>query len=184
MKPFKFIFALTIAVLFGFHLSANAHSVLKDSNPKEGEVVTESLKEMTISFNTKVENGSQFYLVNSDGKKQVPDQIEVNEQNMIGTFKDPLENSTYTLHWKIIGADGHPVEGNFTFQVSADEQEQVNDNDNTIETPQANESVDENTNNQTKEESKNNLSPIMIGVIVLLAVIAIGMFIRVIRMGK
>ena len=37
---------------------------------------------------------------------------------MWATFLQPLENGDYKVEWKIIGADGHPIEGDFSFSVN------------------------------------------------------------------
>lgn len=37
----------------------------------------------------------------------------------------PLENGNYTVSYKIIGADSHVIEGNYTFSVDRPEQEQA-----------------------------------------------------------
>ena len=31
---------------------------------------------------------------------------------------NPLENGKYKVEWKIIGADGHPINGEFSFSVN------------------------------------------------------------------
>ena len=43
---------------------------------------------------------------------------------MTAGFLSPLDNGTYTVEWKIIGADGHPIQGTYSFMVNQDELEE------------------------------------------------------------
>ena len=36
---------------------------------------------------------------------------------MWANFLQPLKNGNYIVDWKIIGTDGHPIEGTFSFSV-------------------------------------------------------------------
>lgn len=111
-----------ISILF-FLLGTNvfAHSHLKDSSPKNGEVITEQLKDITLTFETKVENASTFTVQDQDGKDIPLSQVSVNNNQLVGTPKDDMSNGGYTIHWKIIGTDGHPLEGDIPFSVQSAE---------------------------------------------------------------
>ena len=37
---------------------------------------------------------------------------------MVGNLEAPLDHGDYQVLWNIIGADGHPIEGTFTFSVN------------------------------------------------------------------
>ena len=37
---------------------------------------------------------------------------------MVGNLEAPLDHGDYQVLWNIIGADGHPIEGTFTFNVN------------------------------------------------------------------
>jgi copper resistance protein C len=107
-----------ISILF-FLVGTNvfAHSHLEDSSPKNGEVVTEPLKDITLTYETKVEVASTFTLKDQSGTDIPLSKISVNNNQLVGTLKDELANGGYTIHWKIIGSDGHPLEGDIPFSL-------------------------------------------------------------------
>jgi copper resistance protein C len=99
---------------------AFAHTGLGESVPKEGEVVTEQLNQLTLSFETKIENGSSLELINQSNETFKPDQVLINNNQLLGQFNS-LPNGEYTVIWKIIGADGHIVEGKYAFSLQVPE---------------------------------------------------------------
>lgn len=111
-----------VSMLF-FLLGTNvfAHSHLEDSSPKNGEVVTQELKDITLTFETKLEQTSSFSLKNQNGTEIPLTQVTVDGNKLVGTPTDKLENGGYTVHWKIIGIDGHLLEGDIPFTVQLPE---------------------------------------------------------------
>ncbi|WMT18449.1 copper resistance CopC family protein [Parageobacillus toebii] len=93
-----------------------AHSYLSSSNPKERETVTTPLKTITLTFETKIEKLSTMHLFKSGN--EIPfNNITVKDNQLIGTVSTPLENGSYTIVWKIVGEDGHPITGEIPFDV-------------------------------------------------------------------
>lgn len=108
-----------IASMFFFLSVTNvfAHSYLETSSPKNGEVVTASLKEITLSFETKIESASTFTLKDANGSALSVTNISVAGNTLTGALEKELENGAYKIHWKIIGQDGHLLEGDIRFSV-------------------------------------------------------------------
>lgn len=107
-----FIAALVIVL----PASAWAHTGLKTSNPADGDVVTASLAQLELTFNTVIEPLSALTVTN-EGGEEIPVRIETGNNEMKGVFEQPLENGTYTVKWRIIGEDSHNVDGSYTFKV-------------------------------------------------------------------
>lgn len=107
---FSFVFLI-------FSNQALAHTTLSDSTPRDGEVVTQPLQELTLFFETKVEETSKIDVTNSDGESIKLENFVIEDEVMWATFLEPLKNGTYDVNWSIIGADGHPIEGTFSFSV-------------------------------------------------------------------
>lgn len=127
-----------------------AHSVLLDANPEEGEVVVDHLSTISLDFNTKIEKGSSFYIVNESKGKIIPNNINFDESLIEGEFNSGLPGGNYTLYWSVIGADGHQVTGNYTFEIQVTEKE---DKDNSEEEEVSNQdSIEEKDINQNVEE--------------------------------
>ncbi|MGL3067063.1 MULTISPECIES: copper resistance CopC family protein [Planococcus] len=156
-----------------------AHTTLESANPAEGDVVTEELQEMVLEFNTDLEQGSSFTVEDGSGQ-EVPISVEMGEQSMTGTLGAAIANGTYTVNWKIIGADGHPIEGTYAFTL------EISDDSSSSETTE--EAVptteDESADQGGTEESQNenlaasqeatNAPYVMVIVLMVLAVIAVG----------
>src|SRR3954471_17762847 len=90
-----------LSSLFIFLFGANvfAHSHLEDSTPKNGEIVTESLKTITLSFGTNVEPTSTFTLVDEKNTSIPLSEVSINANQLIADVENELINSSYTIHW-------------------------------------------------------------------------------------
>ncbi|UFU00323.1 copper resistance protein CopC [Radiobacillus kanasensis] len=134
---------VTALVLFFLLVpTVQAHSVLVESNPAEGATIQEELTEVALTFNTKVEEGSTFTLVSTDGQEQVPTEIVVSDSTLTGTYDTPIPNGEYTVQYNVIGADGHPIEGSYSFSVAVEASE-----------PEAEEPTESPEEETTEEES-------------------------------
>lgn len=135
----------------------SAHTSLSSSNPAEGQVVTENLEQITLDFASTIEELSTMELV-KNGKKVALEEIKVENKQLIGRISNPLDNGTYTILWKIIGEDGHPINGEINFSVQTDQ----NQSETNPATPEENQDTqDQNSqSNQTQQNSveQNNAS--------------------------
>ncbi|WP_168193770.1 copper resistance CopC family protein [Lysinibacillus sp. SGAir0095] len=109
--PFSFIF------LFTFVNNAFAHTHIESSSPQSEEVLIEELKEITLTFEGKIEQSSSFTLQNAAGDSIPVDNISISENVLTGSLTNPIENGEYLIIWNIIGADGHLIEGEIPFTV-------------------------------------------------------------------
>lgn len=177
----KKLLLLTFGFFLMFTTSSFAHTGLKDSSPVNDEIVKEELKTITLTFETKIELSSTFKLENSNGESIPLEDISLNENQMVGNLTSPLDNDRYQVHWRIIGADGHPIEGEFTFQVDvpvdeAKEPEQKAKKE-TIKEPES--------SNSEEEDDQNNLPAYVIpGVIGILIALFVASFLSIMRRGK
>ena len=114
----KKMFLFTLFLFLAFVNNALAHTGLESSSPQDGDIISEELQQITLTFETKIEQGSTFELQNLNGKTIPIENISVSENQIIGNFLNPLENGEYQVNWKIIGADGHPIDGEFSFSVN------------------------------------------------------------------
>lgn len=105
-----------------FLLCANqawAHTSLKESTPKDGEILTQSIQELTLTFATKVEQTSTVTVSTSEQETVALDSLVIEDDQIKATFAELLKNGAYEAKWEIIGADGHPMEGSIAFSVDA-----------------------------------------------------------------
>ncbi|BDH63592.1 copper resistance protein CopC [Ureibacillus massiliensis] len=101
--------------------TANAHSVLENSTPGDGEQLSETINRIELSFNTRIENGSTLTLVNDTGDVINPSSHEINDNMLVATFEDSLEPGSYQVNWKVVGADGHLIENQYSFTIKESE---------------------------------------------------------------
>lgn len=100
-----------------------AHTTLTSSNPEAGQVLTEQIEQLELTFATEIEEGSSMILQGPSGTVEVTE-VSIAGNVMLGTLINELANGQYTISWKIIGADGHPIEGEVPFSVEIEAAEE------------------------------------------------------------
>lgn len=130
----------------------SAHTSLSSSNPSEGQVVTENLEQIILTFGTSIEELSTMDLV-KDGNKIPLEGIKVENKQLSGTIAKPLENGPYIIQWTIVGEDGHPIKGEINFVVEM-EQNVTEENPATPEESEGTEEDDSQTD-QVEQNSEN-----------------------------
>lgn len=177
----KKLLLITFVFMFIFTTSALAHTGLETSSPEDGEVVTEEMREIALTYEGKIEQGGTLEVSNSNGQSIPVEDISIADTQMTGTFTNALENGDYTVVWNIIGADGHPIAGEFSFTVDVPVSEKAVENESEAEANSQDVNQDE-TPLENVEDTKTNeqsqlpsyLIPVI--VIVLIAII-VGIFV-------
>lgn len=170
LLPSLFIFMLMPVV-------GSAHTALEESSPADGKTVAEEPQEIVMEFNTGLEEASSFTVENAEGEK-IPFDIALEGQKMTGTPGAAMPDGEYTVNWKIIGADGHPIEGAYAFTVKGDEEtapseanegtaESVSEESKQVAAPLLDEQ-------QSDQEESSSAPYVMVIVLMVLAVIAVG----------
>jgi copper resistance protein C len=182
LKKIIFILFCTLIVLPSF---VHAHTSLSSSNPTEGQVVTENLEQIILTFGTSIEVLSTMDLV-KDGTIIPLEDIKVENKQLIGTIAKPLENGSYIIQWKIVGEDGHPIKGenNFVVEMAQNgveptpvtpEETEANKEDESetkqIEQKKNEQNIASDTSEKTDEQNNNGSSTMLITVFIILIVI-------------
>ncbi|MGW7284242.1 copper resistance protein CopC [Streptomyces sp. NPDC054847] len=128
--PVRVLLAVTVLVgtVLGALLAgaspAAAHAALTGSNPKDGAVVATAPKEVTLTFSEQIAMGDDSIRVLEPSGKRA-DTAKVRDLGTGGTvaygvdLHAGLPDGTYTVAWKAVSADSHPVSGAFTFSIGA-----------------------------------------------------------------
>ena len=100
-------------------------------------------------------------VLNSNGESVALGNFVIEDDEMWATFLQPLENGDYKVEWKIIGADGHPIEGEFSFSVNvpiteAPAEEQIEPQEETKPQPNV-EEKEVDTVNEAKDRKFNKI---------------------------
>lgn len=111
-----------VAVL-GSAAPASAHAVQTDSSPAEGSVVSSAPRQVTVTFSEEVSmSDGSIRVLGPDGKRVDEDKVRVVSggavERAVG-LKSDVPKGTYTVSWRAVSADSHPVAGAFTFSVGA-----------------------------------------------------------------
>ncbi|ALS77698.1 copper resistance protein CopC [Planococcus sp. ANT_H30] len=165
-KFFVFVFLLLLVPV-----SVQAHTTLLSSTPAEGENIMEALKEVQLVFGTKIEEGSTMTIEGESGSFEF-DRIVVGDDSLVGTLNEALPNGSYRILWNIIGEDGHPIEGEITFGVSIEIEEEVTPAvvSEKTEEPEAKTTAASETVAETQTESDSNL---LVTILLVLAAILV-----------
>lgn len=105
--------------VFPSHFSAHAY-IIKTS-PFDNEILTKSPREIVIQFDESIQSPFDSIKVFDAAGHQVDQQngkVDPNRPSILKTgLKPNLPKGTYRVQWRVISADGHPVEGVISFQI-------------------------------------------------------------------
>ncbi|MGN9844997.1 copper resistance CopC family protein [Nonomuraea sp. H19] len=119
-SPLAALTAILAALLvLGTAAPALAHDALKSSSPAKGAEV-KALDEVTLEFTAKVR--SPFVIVRGPGDTR----YELGKPETAGAVvrqavKGPLADGKYTIAYRVVSSDGHPIEGEIPFTVKGAE---------------------------------------------------------------
>lgn len=176
MKYIQLIVAIGIAFLL-FSTPAMAHTELSSTNPSNGEVLTEPITEIGLTYSGQIEQGSVFELRLTTGEEVAVEEFSIMDGVLTGTLAAPLENGDYEVVWNSISEDGHPLNGQFGFTVDVPVVEEPVEEEVTEEESEETVVVEDEpaedvlSNSQTQAE--NTTSP-MIWIIAIAALLLVG----------
>ncbi|MFF7641534.1 copper resistance protein CopC [Streptomyces canus] len=113
--------SVLVLLLFGGAGAASAHAALRATDPKDGAVLKSAPRDITLTFTESVGLlDDSFRVLDPDGKR-----LKVGDAGHGAGGSDTarvslpakLAQGTYTVAWRVVSADSHPVSGAFTFSV-------------------------------------------------------------------
>ncbi|MFE0583335.1 copper resistance CopC/CopD family protein [Streptomyces sp. NPDC058874] len=115
------LLAALCALLLGGAGPACAHAGLSGSDPGDGAVLTTDPRYVTLTFTESVGFVEDSLRVLSPRNERVnprPAQhVDRKENTARVELSDDLPRGTYTVAWRVVSADGHPISGAFTFSL-------------------------------------------------------------------
>jgi copper transport protein len=110
-----------VLLLFGGAGAASAHAALRSTDPEDGTVLKSAPRDITLTFTESVGLlDDSFRVLAPDGKRvKVGDAGHGPGGSDTARVSLPaqLAQGTYTVAWRVVSADSHPVSGAFTFSV-------------------------------------------------------------------
>ncbi|MFF7675599.1 copper resistance CopC/CopD family protein [Actinacidiphila glaucinigra] len=112
-----------LGLLFGTAAPASAHAALVGSDPAQGSVVKTAPAQVRLTFSEGVLlSRDAIRVLGPDGERaETGDANDGGRGNTTAAvaLRPGLGNGTYTVAWKAVSADSHPVAGAFTFSIGA-----------------------------------------------------------------
>jgi len=107
-----------VVVLLGY-APAQAHNILVTAYPARGGRVNESPEYVSVTFDKPVQDGfTELTVLGPDGTHWATGTPAINGNTVSATL-DPLGPAgLYTIEYRIVSADGHPVSGESTFTLT------------------------------------------------------------------
>lgn len=98
--------------------SASAHTILLSATPADGATVSSAPAQVVFTFNEPVQSSTlQFAVTDANGTT-----VSKTAPTVAGTVVTqplpPLANGTYTVAYRLVSVDGHPVSATTTFVVA------------------------------------------------------------------
>lgn len=106
--------------MLGMATPALAHNVLISTDPGKGASLDAGPAKITLTFDAPVQGGdiNQISVLGPGNTQWAEGSVEINS-NVISAPVRPLGPAgTYTVGYRILSADGHPVEGDYTFTLT------------------------------------------------------------------
>ncbi|MCS5492871.1 copper resistance protein CopC [Curtobacterium flaccumfaciens] len=100
---------------------ASAHSALTSSTPADGAVVTEPLESVDLTFSEAplagLDAGLRIQVTDASGTDVATGDVRVSGTTMRRAVD--LDQGSYTVLWRYVSPDGHPIEGTLAFEYRA-----------------------------------------------------------------
>ncbi|WP_128435423.1 copper resistance CopC/CopD family protein [Streptomyces cyaneus] len=113
---------LLVLLLLGGTAPASAHAALRATDPEDGTLLKSAPRHLTLTFTESVGLlDDSFRVLDPDGRRLRTGE-PTHAQDGGGdtarvTLPAKLAQGTYTVAWRVVSADSHPVSGAFTFSV-------------------------------------------------------------------
>ncbi|MFD6859068.1 copper resistance protein CopC [Rhodococcus sp. NPDC060090] len=120
MKKLVTIFAAAAAVLLLGVTPAQAHSTLIGSIPAADAAVAGSPQEIELQFNQSINTAfATVTLTDGEGTQRGSSESIVDGDRVRLSIPESLAAGDYTVGYRVISADGHPITGSYAFTVTA-----------------------------------------------------------------
>ncbi|MEU8982913.1 copper resistance protein CopC [Streptomyces sp. NPDC048309] len=108
-------------VLFGGVGGASAHAALTGTDPQDGSILKSAPRQVTLTFSESVGLLDDSFRVLTPDNRRVhtgaPGHAGDRSSTARVTLPRGLGTGTFTVVWRVVSADSHPVSGAFTFSI-------------------------------------------------------------------
>jgi len=100
--------------------AASAHDSLSGSTPQDGQTVAKVPASIKLTFSEPpLALGSKVTVVDPDGRNWATGKVEIVDDVASQSVSPDAPSGEYTVTWRVVSADSHPIEGTFRFTATA-----------------------------------------------------------------
>lgn len=100
--------------------AAQAHDVIESASPADGSTVATVPASVVLTFDhTPIEVGTEILVKDPTGTNQADGPAKIVDTDVTQALKPGAPAGKYTVAWRVVSADSHPIEGTFTFTAKA-----------------------------------------------------------------
>lgn len=114
-------FLLAACIAFTGELPAGAHASLVSTDPADGSQISTAPATVELTFSENLDTGFVAVMA-PDGTKVPTSPPRLSGARMSADLAETHESGTYTVAYRIVSVDGHPVTGQFTFTATSGHQ--------------------------------------------------------------
>ncbi|MFE4833113.1 copper resistance protein CopC [Arthrobacter sp. NPDC056691] len=112
--------ALALVALLLTAGPASAHDVAESSSPADGATVPTAPAKVSITFNnTPLGLGSEVKVTDAAGTDWTDGKVEIVDNVASQKLREGAPAGKYTVVWRVVSSDSHPIEGTFAFTATA-----------------------------------------------------------------
>ncbi len=107
-------------LLFGSTTGALAHDVVTGTSPADGATTPNAPEEIQITMsNTPAVIGSEVQVLDAAGTNWADGAVDVLDTVATQRVRAGAPAGNYTVKWRLVSSDSHPIEGEFGFTATA-----------------------------------------------------------------
>lgn len=111
--------AVAVGSLLGMNPAA-AHDELVSTNPADGATLTEAPASLELTYSgdiMDVDGANQVRVTNAAGESVTDGDPDIDGKVVTQDLATAAADGTYTVTWRVVSSDGHPIQGTFTYTV-------------------------------------------------------------------
>lgn len=107
---------VSAAVAFVSAPTALAHDSVEGTTPADGSTVATVPDKVQLTFNEPpIRIGSEIKITDSSGANWAVGGVDILDKAVTQSLRPGAPAGRYTVQWRVVSADSHPIEGTFSF---------------------------------------------------------------------
>ena len=113
------VLMVAFAVVLGAAGGASAHDELSSSTPEPGATLETVPEAIELAFtNVPATIGSEIQVLDETGEDWAEGDVSITDAVATQALREGAPAGTYTVNWRVVSSDSHPIEGTFEFTAS------------------------------------------------------------------